>query len=113
MPLTWPRCQVMSEQLTPYYLYLAAFLLSAGVYIVLTKRNLIFILIGVELILNSANVILATFSQFDPNLNGQIFAIFSVVLTVCEVSIALAILINIYRRSKVSDLDQLQEVGNE
>lgn len=103
----------MSEQLAPYYLYLAAFLFSAGVFVVLTKRNLIFILIGIELILNSANIILATFSQFDQRLNGQIFAIFSVVLTVCEVSIALAILLNIYRRSQVSDLDKLREVGND
>ena len=102
----------MIELEAPYYLYLAAFLFSSGVYVVLTKRNLIFILIGIELILNGANIILATFSQFDQNLNGQIFAIFSIVLTVCEVAIALAVLLNIYRRSKVSDLDQLQEVGN-
>ena len=80
---------------------------------VLTKKNLVFILIGIELILNAANVMLATFSQLDSNLNGQVIAIFSVVLTVCEVSIALAILLNVYRRSKVSDLDQLREVGNE
>lgn len=103
----------MSEELLRYYLYLAAFLFSAGIYVVLSKRNLIFILIGVELLLNSANIILATFSQFDPKLNGQVFAIFSIVLTVCEVSIALAILLNIYRNQKVSNLDELQEVSNE
>lgn len=108
----WQKCHRMNEQMAPYYLYLAAFLLSAGVYVVLTKRNLIFILIGVELVLNSANIILASFSQVDQNLNGQIFAIFAIVLTVCEVAIALAVLLNIYRRSKVSDLDQLREVGN-
>ena len=96
-----------------FYLYLAAFLFSAGIYVVLSKRNLIFILIGVELLLNSANIILATFSQFDPKLNGQVFAIFAIVLTVCEVSIALAILLNIYRNQKVSNLDELQEVSNE
>ncbi len=103
----------MSEELLRYYLYLAAFLFSAGIYVVLSKRNLIFILIGVELLLNSANIILATFSQFDPKLNGQVFAIFAIVLTVCEVSIALAILLNIYRNQKVSNLDELQEVSNE
>ena len=103
----------MSEELLRFYLYLAAFLFSAGIYVVLSKRNLIFILIGVELLLNSANIILATFSQFDPKLNGQVFAIFAIVLTVCEVSIALAILLNIYRNQKVSNLDELQEVSNE
>ena len=79
----------------------------------LTRKNLVFILIGIELILNSGNIVLASFSQYDARLNGQIMAIFSIVLTVCEVSIALAILLNIYRRSKVSDLDELQEVGND
>lgn len=79
---------------------------------VLTRRNSIFVLIGVELMLNGANVVLATFSQFDQHLNGQIMAIFAVVLTVCEVSIALAILLNIYRKSKASNLDELTEVGN-
>ena len=103
----------MSEVQPQYYLYLAAFLFSAGIYVVLVKRNLIFILIGIELILNAANVILAAFSVYDFSLKGQIFAVFSVVLTVCEVSIALGILLNVYKRIKVSDLDQLQEVSNE
>lgn len=96
-----------------YYLYFAAFLFSSGIFVVITKRNLIFVLIGIELVLNSANVLLAAFSGFDPNLNGQIFAIFSVVLTVCEVSIALAILLNVYKSNGVSNLDELTEVGNE
>ncbi len=78
----------------------------------LTKRNSIFVLIGVELMLNGANVLLAAFSQYDPDLKGQVFAIFAVVVTVCEVSIALAILLNIYRKAKTSNLDELREVGN-
>ena len=79
---------------------------------VLTKRSAIFVLIGIELMLNGANIVLAAFSQFDPELRGQVFAIFTVVLTVCEVSIALAILLNIYRKSKASNLDEMTEVGN-
>lgn len=102
----------MSEEYLTYYLYFAALLFSAGVFVVLTKRNAIFVLIGVELMLNGANVILAAFSQFDQNLKGQVFAIFAVVLTVCEVSIALAILLNIYKKIKASNLDELEEVGN-
>ena len=78
----------------------------------LTKRSAIFVLIGVELMLNAANVVLATFSQFDPSLNGQVLAIFAVVITVCEVSIALAILLNIYRKSRTSKLDELTDIGN-
>ncbi|WP_421762582.1 NADH-quinone oxidoreductase subunit NuoK [Ekhidna sp.] len=102
----------MSESIIPYSLYLAAVLFSSGIYVVITKRNSIFVLIGVELMLNAANIILATFSHNDPNLNGQIFAIFAVALTVCEVSIALAILLNIYRKSRISNLDELNQIGN-
>ena len=102
----------MSEEYLSYYLYFAALIFSAGVFVVLTKRNAIFVLIGVELMLNGANVVLAAFSQFDQSLKGQVFAIFAVVLTVCEVSIALAILLNIYKKIKVSNLDELKEVGN-
>ncbi|MFK7952466.1 MAG: NADH-quinone oxidoreductase subunit NuoK [Ekhidna sp.] len=103
----------MNEVLTTYYLYLAAFLFSAGLFVVLTKRNAIFVLIGIELILNGANLILVTFSSADPTLNGQILAIFTVVLTVCEVSIALAILLNVFQQYKTSNLDEVKEVGNE
>lgn len=102
----------MTEETLTYYLYFAALLFSSGVFLILTKRNAIFVLIGVELMLNGANVLLASFSQFDPDLRGQVFAIFAVVLTVCEVSIALAILLNIYRKTKASNLDELTEVGN-
>ena len=102
----------MSETYLTYYLYLAAVLFCAGIFIVLTRRNSIFVLIGVELMLNGANVVLAAFSQFDPELRGQVIAIFAIVLTVCEVSIALAILLNIYRKANVSNLDELTEVGN-
>ncbi|MEP5612549.1 MAG: NADH-quinone oxidoreductase subunit NuoK [Cyclobacteriaceae bacterium] len=101
----------MSELDTTYYLYLSALLFSAGLFVVISKRNVVFVLIGIELILNGANLLLATFSRI--NLNGQIFAIFSIVLTVCEVAIALAILLNIYRRYNTSNLDELQEIGNE
>lgn len=103
----------MNEMMIPYYLYLAAFLFSVGLFVAITKRNVIFVLIGVELILNGSNLVLVTFSSFDSTLNGQIFAIFTVVLTVCEVAIALAILLNVYQYYKSSNLDELKEVGNE
>ena len=101
----------MSDLNPTYYLYLSALLFSTGLFVVITKRNMVFVLIGVELILNGANLLLATFSR--ANLYGQIFAIFSVVLTVCEVAIALAILLNIYKNYNTSNLDDLTEIGNE
>lgn len=101
----------MSELGPTYHLYLSALLFSSGIFVVVSKRNVIFVLIGIELILNSANLLLATFSRAD--LNGQVFAIFSVVLTVCEVAIALAILLNVYRKYHSSNLDEFNELSNE
>lgn len=101
----------MNEMMLSMSLYLSAFLFSAGVFVAISKRNAVFVLIGIELMLNGANLLLAAFSR--NNLNGQIFAIFSVVLTVCEVAIALAILLSVSKKYKTSNLDELQEVGNE
>ncbi len=103
----WLKCLAMNE----YFLHLVAFLFSAGLFVVIAKRNAVFVLIGVELMLNAANLLLVSFPQ--KGLDGQIFAIFSVVLTVCEVAIALAILLNVYKKYATSDLDDLTEVGNE
>ncbi|MEM6829741.1 MAG: NADH-quinone oxidoreductase subunit NuoK [Bacteroidota bacterium] len=103
----------MNELPLTAYFYLASLLFSTGIYVVLVKKNAVFVLLGIELMLNGANLILVAFSKADPTLNGQIFAIFSVVLTVCEVSIALAVLLNIYRKHATSNLDELQEIGNE
>lgn len=103
----------MSDRFVLYCQYLSALLFSTGVFIVLTKRNVVFVLIGVELLLNAANLVMVSFSVSDPSLKGHIFAIFSVVLTVCEVSIALAILLAVYRKYRSSNLDELREVGSE
>lgn len=93
-----------------YYLILAAILFCGGLLIVLIKRNAVFVLMGVELILNGAHLNLASFSRFDNKLDGQILAIFSIVLAAAEVSIALAILLNIYKQQRTSDLHDLTDL---
>lgn len=93
-----------------YFLYLAAFLFSAGLLIVLIKKNAVFVLIGIELMLNAANLNLIAFSRTDPNMSGQMFAVFSVVIAAAEAAIALAILLNIYKKYDSSDLDDLAEL---
>ncbi len=95
-----------------YYLILSAFLLCSGLLIVLIKKNAVFLLIGIELMLNAANLNLVAFSKFDPDLNGQVFAIFSVVIAAAEAAIALAILLNIYKTYDSSDLDDLNTLEN-
>jgi len=102
----------MGEITLTYYLVLAALLFCAGLLIILIKRNVIFVLIGIELILNAANLNLAAFSRFDQNMDGQIFGVFSVVLAAAEAAIALAILLNIHKQFKTSDLDELTELEN-
>ena len=93
-------------------LYLAAALFSIGIVIILTKKNLIFVLIGTELLLNAVNLNLVIFSGTDPSLQGQMLAIFIIVVAVAEASIGLAILLNIYRMLKTSDLNELTKLGN-
>lgn len=95
-----------------YFLILSAFLLCSGLLIVLIKKNTVFVLIGIELMLNAANLNLVAFSRFDPNLSGQVFSIFSVVIAAAEAAIALAILLNIYKQYDTSDLDDLNTLKN-
>jgi len=102
----------MGEVTLTYYLVLAIFLFCAGLIIILIKRNVFFVLIGIELILNAANLNLAAFSRFDPDMDGQILAVFSVVLAAAEAAIALAILLNIYKQFKTSNVDELTELEN-
>ena len=93
-----------------YYLILSAFVFCAGLLIVVIKRNALFALMGIELMLNGAHINLAAFSRFDQNLDGQVMAIFSIVITAAEVTIALAILLNIYRKYQSTDLSDLEQL---
>ena len=94
-----------------HYIMLSAALLIIGILIVVIKRNVIMVLLGVELILNAANINLVGFSRFDPNLSGQMMALFVIVVAVAESAVALAIVYQIYRHKGVSDLDELNELN--
>jgi NADH-quinone oxidoreductase subunit K len=90
-----------------HYLILSAILFSLGLYGVVTRKNAILILMGIELILNSANINLVAFSRFSSgNLDGQIFAIFIIVIAAAEAAIGLAIVLSMYRLIKSVNLDQ-------
>jgi NADH-quinone oxidoreductase subunit K len=81
-----------------HFLIVGAILFAAGLYCILTRRNAIGVLLGVELILNGANVNLAAFSHYSAGeLGGQIFALFAIVLAAAEAAVALAIVLAIYR----------------
>lgn len=100
-----------------HYLILAALLLVAGLAAILLKRNAIGILMGVELILNAANVNLVAFNRFtgggtaaQPQLDGQVFALFIIVIAAAEAAVALAIFLNFYNNHLTVDVEAGREL---
>ena len=90
-----------------HYLLISAALFSLGIMCVLIRRNAVNVLMGIELILNSANINLVAFSKYSAaNLNGQIFAIFIIVIAAAEAAVALAIVLSMYRLVKSVNLDE-------
>ena len=90
-----------------HYLLISAALFSLGIMGVLTRKNAVNVLMGVELILNSANLNLVAFSRYSAgNLDGQIFAIFIIVVAAAEAAVALAIVLSMYRIIKTVNLDR-------
>ena len=90
------------------YLIISAILFSLGMYGVMTRRNAVAILMGIELILNSANLNFVAFNRFSgmERLEGQVFSIFVIVLAAAEAAIALAIIINLYKNLNTVDVDE-------
>jgi NADH-quinone oxidoreductase subunit K len=100
-----------------HFLILAAFLFVCGIASILLKRNAIGILMGVELILNAANVNLVAFNRFSHGsingqlvLAGQVFAIFVIVLAAAEAAVALAIFLNFYNNFATIDVERAQNL---
>jgi NADH:ubiquinone oxidoreductase subunit K len=99
----------------PFYNYLiiSALLFSIGLAVAVTKRNAILVLMGIELMLNAVNLNLIAFSQYDTiHLQGQMFAIFVMVIAAAEVSIGLAIILKIYDYFKNIDLEEANNLKN-
>ncbi len=93
------------------YLTLAAVLFSIGLFGVVTRRNTIGILLGIELMLNAVNINLVAFARFGASVAGMVFTVFTISITVAEVALGLAIVILVFRvrRTVVADhLDLLR-----
>jgi NAD(P)H-quinone oxidoreductase subunit 4L len=100
-----------------HYLILAALLFVCGLATILLKRNAIGILMGVELILNGANVNLVAFNHFSyagsdaaPLLAGQVFAIFVIVIAAAEAAVAMAIFLNFYNNFSTIDVERAENL---
>ena len=90
------------------YLVIAAILFSMGIYAVITRKNAVAILMGIELILNSANINFIAFNRFGgmERLDGHVFSIFVIVLAAAEAAVALAIVINLFKNVGSVDVDK-------
>ncbi len=99
-----------------HYLILSALLASLGIIAMVSRRNAISILMGVELILNAASLNFVAFSRFGvgasgtPLLGGQVFGIFIIVLAAAEAAIALAIIIAIYHYRQSINADEMDSL---
>lgn len=92
---------------TVHYLLLSAALLLIGTVGVLARRNIVIILMSIELILNAVNINLIAFSRYLENLSGQIFAIFVITVAVAEAAVGLGILIALFRNKETVLADEI------
>ena len=101
----------MNDPLTAY-LWLGALLFTCGVICMATKRNAIGVLMGVELVLNGTNINFVAFARHNATfaLEGQVFALFTIVLAAAEAAIALAIVLNFYNNHNTVDVDAAEEL---
>jgi len=93
-----------------HFLVLSFLLFLIGAAGVLIRRNILIVLMSLELIFNAVNIMLAAFSYYNGNLNGTIFVIFNITVAAAEVAIGLAILVCVYRRRQTVYVDELDEM---
>ena len=90
-----------------YYLILSAFMFIVGVTGVLTRRNAIIVFMSIELMLNSANLTLVSFSSFMGNSVGQLFVFFVMAVAAAEAAVGLAIIIAMFRNKLTLNIDEI------
>jgi NADH-quinone oxidoreductase subunit K len=92
---------------TSHLLILSAVLFTIGTIGFLIRKNLLVVLMSIELILNAVNINLVTFSRDFASLNGQIFALFVITVTAAEVAVGLAIVVNMVRNRETVDTEKM------
>ena len=96
----------------PHFLTVSAILFALGVFGIVTKRNAVMLLMGIELVLNAANINFVAFSRYSIGsgaqmMTGQVASLFVIVLAACEAAVALAIVLNIYKRFSTINVDEI------
>ena len=96
-----------------HYLFISTILFSLGIFGIVTRKNAVMVLMGIELILNAANINFVAFARYGNfGFQGQLIALFVIVLAAAEAAIALAIVLNIYKvflSVNVDEIDRLKE----
>jgi len=94
-----------------HYLIIGAILFSLGMFTIITRKNAVMVLMGLELVLNSANINFIAFARYGGmNIEGHIAAIFVIILAAAEAAIALAIILNIYQNFKHVNVDEVDNL---
>jgi NADH:ubiquinone oxidoreductase subunit K len=94
-------------------LTLSSFMFVMGLFAVLTRRNVILILVGIELMLNSANINFIAFWRYgppDPTATGPLFVLFSVAIAAAEAAVGLAIILMVFRHTRSTDLNRISSL---
>lgn len=96
-----------------HFLYLSAILFCIGLYAVLTRKNMILILIGIELMINAGIINLAAFGAYDVEKNqGQMMGLFAIVLAAASIAVALAIVLVLYKKNNTIDPTKIDTLKN-
>jgi NADH-quinone oxidoreductase subunit K len=90
-----------------HYLVVSAMLFCLGVLGVILRRNLLVMYMGLELMLNAANLALVSFSRFNNHLNGQIMVFFIITVAAAEVAVGLALIVALYRKRQSAHVEDL------
>src|ERR671924_1783082 len=91
----------------PHYLAVSALLFCLGLLGVIVRRNLLVIYMGLELMLNAANLTLVAFSRFNNDLDGQVFVFFIITVAAAEVAVGLALIVALYRKRQTAHVEDL------
>ena len=92
---------------TEYYIFLSSALFTIGVIGVLTRRNVLIILMSIELILNAVNINLVALSQYFKSVDGQVFAIFVITDAAAEAAVGLGLIIALFRNKETVNADEI------
>ncbi len=93
-----------------HYLTISAILFCIGLFGMLVRKNILMVLLSIELILNAANLSFVSFSSFNGNLSGQVVVFFTMIVAAAEVTVGLSIVVLLFRKMHTTTIDELKSL---